>query len=75
MTYIIKCITGTHSRGDFSITAGQTLEVPKDTYDYFNNNFGASGNFNFEVQGTKPKAPKKAKATSKAKVEEKEDDK
>jgi len=53
MTYIIKCITGTHSRGDFSITAGQALEVNKETYDYFNNNFGPTGYFNFETKGTK----------------------
>lgn len=54
MTYKIKCLQGVHSKGDFSITKGQELEVSKEIYDYFNTNFGTSGKFNFAtVEGTK----------------------
>lgn len=52
MTYIIKCIAGIHSKGDFMIKGGQELEVSKEIYDYFNNNYGPSGNFNFKTTGT-----------------------
>jgi hypothetical protein len=60
MKYIIKCVNGTHSKGPFSIADGQSKEVTKEIYDYFNNTFGASGNFNFETQEVKQtKAPRK----------------
>jgi len=66
MKYIIKCITGRHSKGDFNIVEGQALEVSKEIYDYFNNTFGASGNFNFEViDAPKKSKPAKKKETSK----------
>ncbi len=47
MTYIIKCITGVHSKGDLAIRGGQEIEVSKEIYDYFNTNYGPSGNFDF----------------------------
>lgn len=59
MIYIIKCISGIHSSGDFLIKGGQEVEVSKDTYDYFNNTFGTSGNFNFITkEGKATPAPK-----------------
>ena len=58
MTYIIKCLSGIHSRGDFSIRGGQELETTKEIYDYFNNTYGNSGRFNFATKnGTKKPAP------------------
>ena len=47
MTYTIKCIAGIHSIGDFEIRSGQEKGVSKEIYDYFNNRFATSGNFNF----------------------------
>ena len=55
MVYIIKCISGIHSRDDFQIKSGQELEVSKEIYDYFNNNRGGSGHFNFITRGTDKK--------------------
>jgi len=65
MTYFIKCLVGIHSKDDFTIKAGDEKEVSKEIYDYFNQYFGASGNFNFKTSGdnakrkTKPKKPAK----------------
>ena len=61
MTYFIKCLIGTHSKGDFLIKAGQELEASKEIYDFFNNAYGASGKFNFRSVGTPTKPVKKAK--------------
>ena len=56
MTYTIKCLTGIHSKDDFTIKGGQELEVTKEIYDYFNNTYGASGRFSFKTTGATKKA-------------------
>ena len=53
MKYFIKCIKGTHSRGDFTISGGQEKEVRKEVYDFYNNHYGQSGLFNFRVEEVK----------------------
>ncbi len=70
MVYIIKCISGSHSKDEFQIREGQELEVSKEIYDYFNNNRGGSGHFNFITKGAKKKAPVKAPEPVEVKVEE-----
>ena len=70
MTYIIKCISGIHSRADFLIKGGQELEVSKEIYDYFNNRFGASGNFNFITKGVEKKVTAKKVETKVEDVKE-----
>jgi len=83
MKYFIKCIKGTHSRGDFTISGGQEKEVRKEVYDFYNNHYGQSGLFNFRVEEVKvvkaakveaeaieeeaPKEAPKKKSTSKSK--------
>ena len=57
MTYIVKCLSGIHSKDDFIIKAGQELETSKEIYEYFNSAFGSSGKFTFETKN-KPKAVK-----------------
>ena len=72
--YKIKCIKGIHSKDEFLIKAGEEKEVSKEIYDYYNNNFGASGNFNFtNIEGPK-KVPKKVEAKKEAKKVEKSED-
>ncbi len=70
MVYIIKCVSGNHSKDAFKIKAGQELEVSKEIYDYFNNNRGGSGHFNFITKDAKKKAPVKAPEPVEVKVEE-----
>lgn len=70
MVYIIKCVSGNHSKDDFQIKEGQELEVSKEIYDYFNNNRGGSGHFNFITKGAKKKASVKAPKPVEVKVEE-----
>jgi len=67
MTYIIKCISGIHSKDDFLIKAGQEAEVSKEIYDYYNNTFGSSGKFNF---ATKAAVKKPAVKKEEVKVDE-----
>lgn len=69
MTYTIKCIAGIHSIEGFEIKGGQEKNVSKEIYDYFNNRFGPSGNFNFISKESVKKAPEK-KEVEDVKVED-----
>ena len=74
MTYIIKCLMGSHVRDDFSIKAGESKEVAKEVYNFYNNNYGTSGKFTFETKGTVKKTivPKVEKEIETEEVEVKE---
>ncbi len=75
MKYIIKCLKGIHSKGDFTIRSGDTIEVDKEIYDYFNKHFAASGNFNFIEEGSKQEKPKPTRKPKSKPVKELEETK